>query len=712
MKNAFKIYRRDMKKIFTNTMAIVLALGLAVLPSLYAWFNIYANWDPYGATGNMKVAVVISDEGFKYRNIEINVGAQIEDNLKANDAIDWQFVDYDTMMSGIHSGEYYAGIEIPSGFSKSLTSIVSANFEQPQITYYANEKKNAIATKITDKVVQTVQQSVNESFVTSVINVVSSLIDIVAEATTAGGDTNVIADLQAKIDTAVTGIDNIQKTISSFENVMKIAKSLEDSVNSSKINKVVENSGELLENTTDMAKVLQNSMGGITSSADTALSKAAAGLDETANTLLSVGSDVTEKGDEAIATALEEMSTYKAQLETVKTTLETVKASLSIDVPALDALISGLESSIKTADNIIDSLTKMSGGTTEAEIKKITADMKSLSKNIKGFQADYKNDVQPVIDSTLANVVEMLAVTGDLVADLNGQMPKLKELASGINDTAENGAVLVDAVNNLLTNAKTQLTDLSKNLTALQESDILNTMQNVTGRNSEQLGAFLACPVTVTTEKVYGIDNYGSAMAPFYSTLAIWVGVMFLVAVMKPNVKKKKEIGPNVKMYQCYFGRMMTYLTFSIVQSLIICAGDLYFLKIQCYHPFKYLLAGVVASLAFTIFIYSLTYALGDIGKSVGIIFLVLQIGGSGGTFPIDVVPQFFRVLNPYMPFTYVIEAMRECVCGTYGNNYWIWLLKLCAYIAVGLVVGTGLKFLVKKPVRFFEKKIEKTDLF
>lgn len=711
MKNIFKIFRRDVKKIFTNSVAIILAVGIAVLPSLYAWFNIFANWDPYGSTGNMMVAVVIEDEGFKYRDIEINVGAQIEDNLKANNAIDWQFVTKDDMVNGIHSGKYYAGIEIPSGFSESLTSIVTSNFAQPQITYYANEKKNAIATKITDKVVQTVQQEVNESFVTTVINVVSSLIDIVAEATSAGGDADVINDLKARIDTATTGITNIQKTIDSFENVMKIAKTLEDSVNSSRINDMMENSGELLDSTEDMAKVLQNSMGGITGAADSALAKAASGLDSTADTLSSIGADVTEKGDEAIADALEGMAIYKAELESVKTTLETVRDSLSVDLPALDALIERLDGAIETADGIIDALTKMASGATEAEIKKITSDMKSLAKSITGFRSDYKNDVQPVIDKTLANVIDMLAVTGDLVADLNGQMPTLKALAGGINTTAENGAVLVDNVNTLLGNAKSQLEDLKGKLEDLQESEILNTLQNVTGTNSEQLGAFLACPVIVNTEKVYGIDNYGSAMAPFYSTLAFWVGGMFLIAVMKTEVKNKKEIG-NVKMYQAYFGRMLTFLLFSVVQSAIICAGDLYFLKIQCYHPLKYMLAGILAGITYTIFLYSLTYAFGDIGKAIGVIFLVLQIGGSGGTFPIDVVPNFFRVLNPYMPFTFVIEAMRECVCGTYANYYWIWLLKLCAYIVIGLVIGTGVKFLVKKPVRFFEKRVEKTDLF
>ena len=230
--------------------------------------------------------------------------------------------------------------------------------------------------------------------------------------------------------------------------------------------------------------------------------------------------------------------------------------------------------------------------------------------------------------------------------------------------------------------------------------------------NSEQLGEFLACPVKLNTDKIYGIENYGSAMAPFYSTLAIWVGSMILIAVMKTNVKRKNEIGDNVRMHHAYFGRMLTFLTFAVAQALIICLGDLYFLKIQCFHPGKFLLVGVFAAFVFSMFIYSLTYALGDIGKSVGIILLVVQIGGSGGTFPIDVCPPFFQAIHPYLPFTFVVNAMRECVCGEYAGDYWLDLLKLSAYIAGALVIGLGVKFLVKKPIRFFEKQTEKTGLF
>ena len=144
MKNILKIFRRDVKSIFKDSMAIILAVGLALIPSLYAWFNIFANWDPYGSTGNMQIAVVIEDEGYKYRDININVGAQIKSNLEANDLIDWQFISKKEAIKGIESGKYYAGIEIPKGFSQSLTSIVTNNFKQPQITYYANERKTQL----------------------------------------------------------------------------------------------------------------------------------------------------------------------------------------------------------------------------------------------------------------------------------------------------------------------------------------------------------------------------------------------------------------------------------------------------------------------------------------------------------------------------------------------------------------------------------------
>ena len=711
MKNIAKIFRRDIKSIFTNSMAVILAVGIAVLPSLYAWFNIFANWDPYGSTGNMQVAVVIEDEGYKYRDIEINVGAQIESNLKANDAIDWQFVSKDKAMKGIESGKYYAGIEIPKGFSKSLTSIVTNNFKQPQITYYANEKKNAIATKITDKVVQTVQQEVNESFVTTVINVVSSLIDVVAEATQ-NGALDTFGDLQTKIDSARDTVTSVQKTVKGFENIMTLSKKLGDAVNDNNLNDVLKQADTLIDSGEDMAKLIQNSVNAITDSVDSTLTSVSKDISSASKAIDSIS---TKMGDDAAAPLAEaeaKMLKLKSQLEAVRDALQTVKSYLPIKSSALDTAIANVNKRISQADRILSLINSAKSGNAQSQVKKITSEMSALSSGITTVQDDYKKNIKPIIDKSLTSVIDMLTVTGNLVSDLNADLPAIQSLAGSIGSTVESGENVAASIDSLLTGVNKQLESLSKKLEGLGDSDIMNTLQNMSGTNSQQLGAFLACPVIVNTEKVYGIENYGSAMAPFYSTLAIWVGSMILIAVVKTTVKRKKEIGDNVRIYQTYFGRMSTFLLFSVVQALIICLGDLYFLKIQCYHPLMFILAGVVAAVAFNVFVYSLTFTFGDIGKSIGIIFLVIQIGGSGGTFPIDVTPNFFRTLNPYMPFTYVINAMRECVCGTYGADYWLDLLKLCAYIGVGLVIGLGVKFLVKKPICFFEKRVEKTGLF
>lgn len=711
MKNIFKIYKRDLKKIFTNSMAIILAVGIAVIPSLYAWFNIFANWDPYGSTGNMQVAVIIEDEGYMFKEVEINVGEEIRSNLEANDLIDWQFVSKDEAISGIEAGKYYAGIEIPSGFSESLTSIVTDEFKQPEIKYYANEKKNAIATKITDKVVQTIQQEVNESFVTTVINVVSSLIDVVAD-TSKHGAMDTFGDLSSKLRKASSSIVGIKRTVDSLGEVIETTQELGDAINGDNVNKLIDSSGNLVDSGEDLAKLLETGVNNLTGSVGTALSDVGSELGSTADAI----DKVTGKSDDEIIKTLTESQAkllkLKAQLETVLGALKSVQEYLPVKLTALDKMITKTQQRIDTLNKIDSLIVKAQQSPVKKNIDSITSEMRSLVGGISDLKTDYNKDVKPTVDENLTALIDTLRVTADLVADLSGDLPMLQSLAKSLDSTTDSSADLVTALNKLLDNVQSELRGLADKVDGLADSELLNTIRNMASANSDQLGEFLACPVKLSTDKIYGIENYGSAMAPFYSTLAIWVGSMILIAVVKTNVKRKKEIGNNVRMHHAYFGRMLTFLTFAVAQSLIICLGDLYFLKIQCFHPAKFLLAGVFAALVFSMFIYSLTFALGDIGKSVGIILLVVQIGGSGGTFPIDVCPGFFQAIHPYLPFTFVINAMRECVCGTYANDYWIDLLKLAAYIAGALVIGLGVKFLVKKPIRFFEKQVEKTDLF
>lgn len=171
MRKVFKIFRRDAGRIWSNVVAVVVVMGLCVLPSLYAWFNILSNWDPYGpeSTSHLKVAVVNEDEGADLGGGRLNIGNIVIDKLKGNASIGWQFVESrEKAKEGVTSGAYYAALVIDPHFSADMLSFLGVGLKHPKIVYYENEKKNAIAPKITGKVKNTVQQEVNRAFVSSI----------------------------------------------------------------------------------------------------------------------------------------------------------------------------------------------------------------------------------------------------------------------------------------------------------------------------------------------------------------------------------------------------------------------------------------------------------------------------------------------------------------------------------------------------------------
>lgn len=709
MKNIFKIFKRDLKNIFTNSMAIVLAVGVAVLPSLYAWFNIYANWDPYGKTGAMMVAVCNEDEGATYKNLDIDIGSQICDNLKGNDSINWQFVSKKDAQNGVAAGRYYAAIEIPSGFSKNLASIVTDDYERPQIIYYANEKKNAIATKITDKVVQTVQTTVNESFVTTVVDVMSAVIGSAMESDSVTGE-NTFDYLKTQVNNARETVGTLSDTLTSLEKLLKLTKNL--NVDTSNLDALLEDTDSMISDTTDAVKITQETMSSVTDSVGSILT-------DTCDTLESLASTIDKVADKDLSSATATMKQVASQLDTIRaeideisSLLSKINSSLSKPISEVTSLVTRLNNISKSLKSVSTALVKVSSVDYDKTAYNSANKLRKISSSLKTSANNYSENVEPALTSAVDSLVITLGDLSDMLDNFQDKSPEIGTFASTLKECAETGDNLVVSMNKVLKNTDKKLKNLINVIDNIQDSEIVNAAVNLTTKNGGDLGEFLACPVEVKTDKVYGIENYGSAMAPFYSTLAIWVGAMFLVALVKTNVKKKKEISPLIKPHEEYFGRALLFVGFAIIQSLIICLGDLYFLKIQCYHPLKFLFAGVVASVVYSLFIYSLVYTFGDIGKAVGVIMLVVQIGGSGGTFPIDVTPDFFISINPYIPFTFVIEAMRECICGTYGNNYWIDLLKLLAYAVAALVIGLPLKAIVKKPIKFFEKKIEQTGLF
>ncbi len=168
MKMILQIFRKDARRISTNVVAVVVIMGLCILPCLYAWFNIISNWDPYGAdaTSNIKVAVYSEDKGIDISGIELNVGASVVSALESNTTIGWVFTQSASDgINGVYAGDYYAALIIPENFTENIISFAKGEVINPEIIYYENDKKNAIAPKITAKAKTAVQNQVNSSYI-------------------------------------------------------------------------------------------------------------------------------------------------------------------------------------------------------------------------------------------------------------------------------------------------------------------------------------------------------------------------------------------------------------------------------------------------------------------------------------------------------------------------------------------------------------------
>lgn len=150
MRNIGKIFISDVRRISKNVVAVVVIMGLSVIPSLYAWFNIFSNWDPYGeeATSNLKIAVFSEDKGTDIIGIDVNIGSTVVETLEENRTIGWVFTESaNAAIDGVYSGDYYAAIVIPEDFTGDMISFLGGEIEHPDIIYYENEKKKRDCTQ-------------------------------------------------------------------------------------------------------------------------------------------------------------------------------------------------------------------------------------------------------------------------------------------------------------------------------------------------------------------------------------------------------------------------------------------------------------------------------------------------------------------------------------------------------------------------------------
>lgn len=725
MKNIWQIFKRDVWRIRNNVIAMIVIMGITVVPCLYAWFNIAGSWDPYANTGNLKVAVASVDDGYEGSLIPIrlNIGDQVLSSLRENTQMDWVFTSEENALSGVQSGKYYAAIVIPKDFSSKMMSIFSEDIQKPNIIYYSNAKENAIAPKVTDKSASAIQKQINQTFIETVSDTALTAFQSVSNMVKATGSESIADNLSKNLDQIASDLNSASSTMQSFSNLTSSAQQLltatSDSLDDAKSQ--TSSGKKALKDTKKTFSSLDSALDGATDSVNSALSSSAGFYSQVSNTLDSAF-DTQSKDVSAVADTLTTLSGKVDNVISSYTSLRDSISSIGTSHPELASLtepiVAKLNSSITTQTDLRDKLkstaTSLKNSTTDLKTAKSELDalVNQSTQDVKRVQTDYESNLQSSLDSLSGSLSDTESDLGDLMSQIGKSTDGVSSLAKSANsDLAQIQSTLTNS-SNLLSDAAKKITDTTAKLDEMKQSGDYSELQTLLSDNKDALTSFLATPVSLKTHKVYEIENYGSSMAPFYSTLSIWVGGIVLVAMLKVTVSKKCLVGlRRVKTHQIYLGRYIIFLIVGLMQSTLIAAGDLWYLGIQCEHPFLFLLACWFSSIVYVNIIYTLTVSFGDIGKAVSVVLLVVQVAGSGGTFPIEVAPKFFQMVYPLLPFVHSMAAMRETVGGMYGMTYWIELGKLGIFLILSLIVG----LLLRKPIirlnDAFTEKLEETKI-
>ena len=714
IKNVWTIYKEDLKRIFTNYAALIVILALCILPSLYAWFNIKASWDPYGqeATSQIKIGVINNDKGTEFNGKLINIGDQVVDQLKENDLMGWQFVDEAEGEKALEEGTFYATITIPDNFSQNIISLVTSDVKKGQMIYRVNEKINAIAPKLTSKGATGIQENINQTIVETVSGILfeagkglgleiqetvlpqlSHVYDQLEELISKFGDMNslvqtahnggiqlkdLIASIQTDLPLIETTITSAKTTITSLESFMDTSKSA----------------------LSDFMPTLKNDLLLIQTIADE-LNTYVSQIEEA---ILS-GSD---KAPELIENLITKVESTQSLVQSFVKVLESFN---KFPAGRFDELISQLQGVNGELDKAKDFLQQLHDTTVNGGEPNLTVlnNIKTLLSSVSSTASAIYNRFDSAIVPSLNNVIDQAYSTAtnvlQVLKEAEAKLPDVASLLNTAYEGADKGIDAIEYINSKLPEAENKVREVTAKLGDINESQSLQEVLTLLQEAVTERQNFMSSPVDLVEETIFPMHNYGTAMTPFYSVLAQWVGMTLLISML--SVHAKGEYRPSEE----YFGKFLLFATIALVQGLIIALGDLYLLNIYCVNPGLFIVGILFTSITFTFIVYSLVSVFGNVGKVVSIILLVLQVAGSGGTFPIQLTPKFFQIINPFLPFTYAISFARESIGGVVENVLAKDIIIMCIYSVGAVLISLFLKKPINKLLHGFAEKFEESGL-
>lgn len=647
MHNIWTLFKSDLRHLFANVVSTIITIGLVVMPSIFAWYNLIACWDVFDNTGHLTVAVANEDEGYESDlvPIRVNVGDMLVSELRANDQIGWRIVSEEEAVDGAKSGKYYAAVVIPKDFSRDMLRFYMDDSERAQITYYSNEKKNAISPKITMTGADTVSEKVNTVFAQSISEVMISVAESVSRYADDMDAQGQIAALADHIDAMSEDTNRVADVVEMYSGTLESAQRLLDSG----------------------SKLIRQAQDEIVSMMETADASA-----------------------DGLTSAAEDIAAAQGKLEEA---LSSAQASFD----ELRALVNSSGLSQLLDPEVVQRIDQLAA---------------NAQANIQAARKDYNENLKPDLD-------RLIAAAKGLDADASQAISGMKEAESGISAATDSAqGILGDAVaqiGSVTGDLRASADTLHGLATSISEALVTGdpaALQAVLGADAQSMAEALSAPVGIERVAVFPSENFGSAMAPFYTTLAVFIGSLLILVVVKPSVSNRAQASlRNPKPREMLVGRFLSLACISLAQTTLIGIGNIFFLQVQVVHPWLLMLDLWFSGLVFTFLIYVLVLAFANLGKALAICLLILQITGCGGSYPLQILPDFVQNVSPFLPATHTVDAMRAAMFGMYNGDFWIQLGELALFLIPAALIGFALRKPFEKFMKWYVRTVESTKI-
>ena len=671
-----KMLQAEWKHLFNNKILLISMAVISFIPILYSGFFLGSIWDPYGQTKNLPVAFVNEDKGASLNGKALNVGESVEKKLKDNHDLGWEFVSKQQADEGVNSGHFYAVVTIPSDFSQKAASITESEPQQAVINFTTTPAKNYIGSLVSNQAAAKVKSSVSEQITQAYAKGILENLD----------------KLGIGLDTAANGASTLHDGLGRLQSG---TQTYVGGVKQLAVNQQSLTGG--LAQLSDGSRKLQAGLGQLSNSLPTEsqLSQLSDGMKQLQSGINQLNASVRNPSPALVAQQNKVETDAQTLVQTMKDSeSDLLTAGGTLQALSTQAAASGSDSttiSSSQISNISQAFTKTKAiiaqtGTLREDLQTLNQQLSAQQTQLQAGVSALNNGVNQLTPNAITafngyNSVrfannQLLAGSASLTNGLNEAKSGSQKLANGASLLESRSGALIDGTSQLASGADTLANKLA---------DASNRIKiQPTGATTQQQ---IANPVKSEMTEKGNVPNYGYALSPYVLSLSLFVGAIVL-NVIYPI---RKTFSEQESAIRWWLSKASVAGVAAFMQATILMLVMVFFLGLTPEHPVHFIGAIYLTSFAYMSIVSLLVIVLDNPGRFLAMVLLVLQLGSSEGTFPIQTANGFFQTINPLVPMTYSIRALRQAISGGLDNAFYggsMWVLAGFLLVANLLTIG------------------------